>query len=118
LLFRYAFLILKSVTNFSVSAVPLINWDVTSAPTSLITLALPSNTSIPSPWVIQARYLGVGSPPSCSGQKGTVWVFFREEMRDSVAFDRPLKRQFKPKRHALTKIMWYKSSLSEEGKNS
>lgn len=94
-----------SLAILSVSRAPFKKFPVTSVPSFSITLAFPSNTSVPVPPDISAGSLGVVSPPNCSGQTGIAFPSSTSRRTSGSALFPPLYLQLIPARHALTIII-------------
>jgi len=105
-------------TNFasrSTSAAPFRKLLVTSRPPLSSTIAFPKRTSAPSPPCISAGSLGVGKPPSCSGQSGNARCVSTREITSWSGELSPSYLQATPARHALTITTSESPSLSQNG---
>jgi len=100
--FRYASSAPEMRAICRVSIAPLMNFTVTTAPVSSTMSAVPARTSTPPPLVMAALALGVGRPPSCSGQTGTATLPSRRVTASMLKASLPSYLVRKPKRQALT----------------
>ena len=93
-----------SLAILSVSRAPFKKFPVTSVPSFSITLAFPSNTSVPSLGYFRGQSWR-RQPPNCSGQTGIAFPSSTSRRTSGSALFPPLYLQLIPARHALTIII-------------